>query len=64
MANGRGAILRTDMKLTPAEIAAIESVLSKDQRVMVIPTRDGKKIVHVKHEEVKISSKEDFLTQY
>ena len=56
--------MRTDIKLTPEEIAAIESVLAKDQRVMLIPTRDGKKIVRVRHDEVKIDSKTEFLTKY
>ena len=45
--------MRTDLKLEPAHIEAIESVLATDQRVMLIPTKDGFKIVRVKHEEVK-----------
>lgn len=33
--------------------AAIEAVLSKDQRVELIPTKDGIKVVRVKRETVK-----------
>ena len=46
--------MRTDLKLTPAEIDAIESVLARDQRVMRIPTKDKLKIVKVRHDEIKI----------
>lgn len=56
--------MRTDIKLTPEEIVAIESVLAKDQRVMLIPTRDRFKIVRVKHEEVKASTKAKYITEY
>ena len=52
------------MKLTPAEIEAIESVLAKDQRVMLIPTKDRFKIVKVRHDEVKIGAKAQYLTEY
>ena len=48
--------MRTDLKLKPAHIEAIESVLAKDQRVMLIPTKDSFKIVKVKHEEVKVNN--------
>ena len=57
-------VLRTDVKLTPAEIEAIESVLAKDQRVMLIPTKDKVKIVRVRHDEVKIGAKAQYLTEY
>ena len=45
--------MNRQITLSDAEIRAIESVLAKDQRVMLIPTRDSIKIVRVKHEEVK-----------
>ena len=47
--------MRTDLKLKPCHIEAIEAVLAKDQRVMIIPVKDGFKIVKVKHEEVKVN---------
>jgi len=36
--------------------AAIEAVLSKDQRVELIPTKDGVRVVRVKRETVKIGA--------
>lgn len=45
-----------DLKLTIDEIKAIESVLSKDDRVMVIPTKDRLKIMRVRQEEVKLKT--------
>lgn len=40
-------------KLTPEEIALIEATLTKDQRVELIPTKDGIKIICVKRNELK-----------
>lgn len=40
-------------KLTPAHIRAIESVLAKDERVELIPVKDGIRVIKVKREEVK-----------
>ena len=40
-------------ELTQANIAAINAVLARDQRVELIPTRDGIKVIHVRREEVK-----------
>lgn len=42
------------VKLTENAIRAIEAVLSKDQRVELIPKGDGGvRVIHVKREEVK-----------
>ena len=56
--------MRTDLKLTAAEIAAIEAVLAHDQRVMLIPTKDRIKIVKVRHDEVKVDAKTSYITKY
>ena len=40
-------------KLTPVQIKAIETVLSKGDRVEIIPQREGVKIVHIKRNEIK-----------
>ena len=39
--------------LTDENIRAINSVLAKDQRVELIPTERGVRVIHVKREEVK-----------
>lgn len=39
-------------KLDEKTKAAIEAVLAKDQRVELIPTRDGVRVIHVTREEV------------
>lgn len=39
-------------KLTQAEVQAIESVLNKDSRVEVVPTKNGVKILEVRREQV------------
>lgn len=41
------------VSLTAENIAAINAVLEKDQRVELIPTRDGVKVIHVQRREVK-----------
>lgn len=56
--------MRYDLKLSPEHIKAIESVLARDERVMLIPTKDRIKVVRVRNEEVKIDSKSDFMTKY
>ena len=56
--------MRTDLKLTPEQINAIESVLAHDRSVMLIPTKDRIKIVKVRHDEVKVNPKTDFITKY
>lgn len=40
-------------ELTAENIRAINAVLSKDQRVELIPTKDGVRVIHVRREEVK-----------
>lgn len=35
-------------------IKAIEAILAKDERVELIPTKDGVKVIHIKRENVKI----------
>lgn len=42
-----------EKRLTPENIAAINAVLAKEQRVELIPTKDGVKVIHVRREEVK-----------
>ena len=56
--------MRTDLRLTPEYIRAIESVLANDERVMLIPTKDRIKIVRVRNEEIKVRPKDEFLTKY
>lgn len=40
--------------MNPQTIKAIESILARGDRVELIPTRDGVKVVHIKRENVKI----------
>lgn len=56
--------MRTDLKLSTEEIAAIESVLARDERVMLIPTRERFKIVRVRHDEIKPDKKTAYITKY
>lgn len=56
--------MRTDIKLTPEEIAAIESVLARDERVTLIPTRERFKIIRVRHDEIKVDKKTEYITKY
>ena len=39
--------------MTEQTIKAIEAILAKGDRVELIPTRDGVKVVHIKRESVK-----------
>lgn len=39
--------------LTEKDIKSVEAVLSKGDRVEIIPVRDGAKVVKVRREEVK-----------
>ena len=43
-------------RLTPQDVDAINAILAKDQRVELIPTRDGIRLIHVKREEIKYRS--------
>ncbi len=56
--------MRTDLRLTPEYIRAIESVLANDERVMLIPTKDRIKIVRVRNEEVKVCPKDYVATSH
>ena len=56
--------MRDDLRLTPEYIKAIEAVLARDERVMLIPTKDRIKVVKVRNEEVKVDSKTDYITKY
>lgn len=56
--------MRTDLKLSAAEKQAIEAVLARDERVMLIPTKDRIKIVRVRHDEVKLDAKARYLTEH
>lgn len=41
------------MKLTPQQIKTIEAVVSKGDRVEIIPQRDGVRIIRIRRQEVK-----------
>ena len=43
--------------LTPENIAVINAALAQDQRVELIPTRDGVRVIRVRREEIKPRSK-------
>lgn len=59
-----GDSMRYDLKLTPEYVKAIELVLARDERVMLIPTKDRIKVVRVRNEEVKVNAKTDYMTKY
>ena len=40
-------------RLSQKDIMAIEAVLAKDQRVELIPTKDGVRVIHIRRDEVK-----------
>lgn len=52
------------IKLSPAEIAAIESVLARDERVTIIPTKDKVRIMRVRNDEVKVDANTEYITKY
>ena len=39
--------------MKPETIKAIETILSKGDRVELIPVKDGVKVIHVKRKEIK-----------
>lgn len=39
--------------MSPQVIKAIESILSKGDRVELIPTKDGVEVIHIKRKKVK-----------
>ena len=44
---------KTVIKLTPLQIQTIERVVSRGDRVEVVPVKDGVKILHVRRSEAK-----------
>lgn len=56
--------MRTDLKITSEMVQAIESVLARDERVMLIPTKDRIRVVRVRHDEVKVDKKTGVTTKY
>lgn len=44
---------KTDYKLTPAQISAIEAVINRGDRVEIVQVKDGLKILKVQRGEVK-----------
>lgn len=42
-----------DMRLTDEQIKAIEQILSKDQRVELIPIKDGVRVFEIRRKEIK-----------
>lgn len=40
-------------KLSPQDISKIEHVLSKGDRIELIPVKDGVKILHIRREEIR-----------
>lgn len=44
---------KNERNLTQSDIKAAENILSKGDRVELIPVKDGVKIIHIKRSEVK-----------
>lgn len=42
-----------NMKINNEHIKAIEAILSKDDRVELIPVKEGVKVIHIQRKEVK-----------
>ena len=45
--------INTDKVLSPKDISAINALLRKDQRVELIPTKTGVRVIHIRRDEVK-----------
>ena len=45
--------INTDKVLAPKDIDAINALLRKDQRVELIPTKTGVRVIHIRRDEVK-----------
>lgn len=43
-----------ERKLTPEHIREIENVLSKGDRVEIIPQKDGVKLIHIRRQEIRV----------
>lgn len=50
---GKTDIIKSDGILSPSNIEAINTLLRKDQRVELIPTKDGVRVIHIRRDEVK-----------
>lgn len=46
-----------DYKLTPEQIEKIEEVISKGDRVEIIPAKDGARIIQETRKEIKFNKK-------
>lgn len=44
---------KKDYKLKPEQIKAIEAAVAKEQRVEIVPGRDGARVFFVKRTEIK-----------
>ena len=56
---GKNNTGRQTVKLTPEAIKAIESILSKGDRVEVIPTKEGPKVTRTVREVADVPKKEN-----
>ena len=50
----KNGIIKTDRKLSPSNIEAINDLLRKDQRVELIPTKSGVRVIHIRRDEVQM----------
>lgn len=46
----------SDVKLSKSDISAIEAVLSKGNRVEIIPVENGVRIIRIRRDTVKVAS--------
>lgn len=46
----------SDVKLSKSDISAIEAVLSKGNRVEIIPIENGVRIIRIRRDTVKVAS--------
>lgn len=51
-------MVKNDIKIDDETVKIIEGLLSRDDRVELIPTRQGVKIMRIKRHEVTVSSHE------
>ncbi len=49
----KSGIIKADRILSPSKIEAINDLLRKDQRVELIPTKNGVRVLHIRRDEVK-----------
>mgnify|MGYP001067695027 CR=1 FL=1 len=48
-----------NVKLSKSDISAIEAVLSKGNRVEIIPVENGVRIIMIRRDTVKVASEDD-----